>query len=92
MHRIYPPPPPPRNYISHRYGTEVDFQSNEMGPLAYYMADDFFIPNPPLNTTHTQHSTVSTSTIRRRLRAADVTSRRPYRGPILTHRSGQLRL
>ena len=22
-----------------------------MGPLAYYMADDFFIPNPPLNTS-----------------------------------------
>ena len=23
-----------------------------MGPLAYYMADDFFIPNPPLIVWH----------------------------------------
>ena len=46
MHRIYHPTP--WNYISHRYATEVDFQIYEMGPLAYYMADDFFIPNQPL--------------------------------------------
>ena len=43
----YIPPPPPLK-LSHRYATEVDFQIYEMGPLAYYMADDFFIPNPPL--------------------------------------------
>ena len=42
----YTPPPPLK--LSHRYATEVDFQIYEMGPLAYYMADDFFIPNPPL--------------------------------------------
>ena len=35
---------------------------------------------------------MSTSTIRGRLRAAGMTSRRPYRGPILTHRRRQLRL
>ena len=46
MHRIYHPTP--WNYISHRYATEVNFQIYEMGPLDYYMADDFFIPNPPL--------------------------------------------
>ena len=45
MHRIYPRP----LKLSHRYATEVDFQISEMGPLAYYMADDFFIPNPPLS-------------------------------------------
>ena len=44
MHRIYPPPPK----LSHRYATEVDFQIYEMGPLAHYMAHDFFIPIPPL--------------------------------------------
>ena len=45
MH-IYPPP----LELSHRYATEVDFQIYEMEPLAsYYMADDFFIPNPPLH-------------------------------------------
>ena len=45
IHRVYPPPP---LKLSHRYATEVDFQIYEMGPLAYYMADDFFIRNPPL--------------------------------------------
>ena len=35
---------------------------------------------------------MSTSTIRRRLRAAGMTSRRPNRGPILTHRRRQLGL
>ena len=39
---------PPPMKLSNRYATEVDFQIYEMGPLAYYMADDFFIPNPPL--------------------------------------------
>ena len=34
--------------LSHRYATEVDFQIYEMGPLAHYMAHDFFIPNLPL--------------------------------------------
>ena len=47
MHRIYPPPLPLK--LSHRYATEVDFQIYEMGPLDYYMAVDFFIPNPPLD-------------------------------------------
>ena len=41
---------------------------------------------------HTHQITVSTSTIRRRLRAAGMTSRRLYRGPILTHRRRKLRL
>ena len=43
---------PPPLELSHKYATEVDFQIYEMGPLAYYMADDFFIPNPPLVITH----------------------------------------
>ena len=55
MHRLYPPPPPPLK-LSHRYATEVDFQIYEMGPLAYYMADDFFIPNPSLATAPLFHT------------------------------------
>ena len=44
---------PPPLKLSHRYATEVDFQIYEMGPLAHYMAHDFFIPNLPLSTAHT---------------------------------------
>ena len=44
----YTTPPPPPLKLSHKYATEVAFQIYKMGPLAHYMADDFFIPNPPL--------------------------------------------
>ena len=46
MHRIYPP----SLKLSHTDATEVEFQIYEMGPLAYYTADDFFIPNQPLQS------------------------------------------
>ena len=41
---------------------------------------------------NTHQITVSTSTIRRRLRAAGIASRRHYRGAVLVHRRRQLRL
>ena len=39
--------PKPRK-LSHRYATEVDFEIYDMGLRGHYMADDYFIPNPPL--------------------------------------------
>ena len=41
------------------YTTEVDFQIYKMGPLTYYMADDFFIPNPSLDSTKTDEVIVA---------------------------------
>ena len=55
MHRIYPAPTQLK--LSHRYATEVDFQIYEMGPIAYYMANDFFISNPPLVPCYPPHLT-----------------------------------
>ena len=51
MHRLQHPLPPSPLKLSHKYATEVAFQIYEMRPPTHYMADDFFIPNPPLGGT-----------------------------------------
>ena len=76
-----------------RIDPDLDVLRLQIHVMLTHAHDRFLIAASTVSRIQNTHQiTVSTSTIQCRLRAACMTSQRPYRRPIMTHRKRQLRL